>query len=138
MIDHFRVCSCLWQQWQRIQFVYLSLSMILDILKCQCSFTLLTNVCIVGGVTSRSILQVFWIFNTKTRRRLFKMNMQLFQSAATGNSKLIYSLQGGIWFSCISFYFHLRTGISNLLLSGLIVGVLFVLVLLCVSSVWDR
>ena len=31
----------------------------LNIPKCQCSFTLLTTVCIVGGVTSQSLSQVF-------------------------------------------------------------------------------
>ena len=35
-----------------------SLSIKLNIPKCQCSFTLLTTVCIVGGVTSRSLSQV--------------------------------------------------------------------------------
>ena len=33
----------------------LSLSMKVNIPKCQCRFTLLTTVCIVGGVTSRSL-----------------------------------------------------------------------------------
>ena len=37
----------------------LSLSMKLNIPKCQCSFTLLTTVCSVGGVTSRFLSLVF-------------------------------------------------------------------------------
>ena len=61
----------------------LSLNMMkLNIPKCQCSFTLPTTVCIVGGVTSRSLSQVFWI-NNKTR-------LQLLKSAVTRNSKLVY------------------------------------------------
>ena len=37
----------------------LNLTMKLNIPKCQCSITLFTTVCIVGGVTSRSLSQVF-------------------------------------------------------------------------------
>ena len=44
-----------------------SLSMKLNIPKFQCSFTLCTTACIVGGVTSRSLSQVFMNFNNKTR-----------------------------------------------------------------------
>ena len=43
----------------RLNSYNLSLNMKLNIPKCQPSFTLLTSVFIVGGVTSRSLLQVF-------------------------------------------------------------------------------
>ena len=38
----------------------------------------------------------FWIFNNKTRLRLYKMNLQSFKLAATGNSKLVYWKVQGI------------------------------------------
>ena len=44
---------------------------------------------IVGGVTSHFLSLVFWIFNNKTRLRLYKMSLQSFKSVATRNSKLI-------------------------------------------------
>ena len=60
--------------------------------KCQCSFTLLTTECIVGGVTSRFLSQAFWIFHNKTRLRLYKRNLQSFKSAATNWEFAIWSI----------------------------------------------
>ena len=64
----------------------------LNIPKCQCSFTLLRNVCIVEGETSCFLSQVFLNIYQKMRLRLYKMNLQSFKSAVTGNLKLVYSI----------------------------------------------
>ena len=65
------------------------LTSVWSIPKCQCSFTVLTTVCIVGFATSCALSRkYFWIFNNKTRLRLCKMNPQSFKSAVTPrNSK---------------------------------------------------
>ena len=54
-IDHFRILSAADNNDNVFSLYSLSLSMKLNIPKCQCSFTLLTTVCIIGGVTSHSL-----------------------------------------------------------------------------------
>ena len=68
----------------------LSLAMKLNVPKCQCSFTLLTPVRIVGGVISRSLSLTSTFEYSITRLRLYKMNLQSFKSATTESSKLVY------------------------------------------------
>ena len=52
----------------------------------------IVEVCVRALSLSLSLSRkYFWIFNNKTRLRLYKMNLQSFKSAeTTGNSKLVY------------------------------------------------
>ena len=54
-IDHFPFVVAAFYNDSGLDLYSLSLTMMLNIPKCQFSFTLLTTACIVGGVTSRSL-----------------------------------------------------------------------------------
>ena len=62
----------------------------LNIRKCQCSFAPL-QLCVLLEVRLIALFhKYFWIFETKTKLSLYKMNLESFKSVATRNQKLVY------------------------------------------------
>ena len=89
-IDHFRIAVTDFYNDSGLNLYSVSFTMKLNIPKFQCNFIVFTTACIVGGVTSRSLSQVFLNIYQQNETNSVKLSPLSLQKAPTTDAKMVY------------------------------------------------